>query len=272
MPTAEKEKLLRVEKLEVVYHHVSTAVQGVSLDVHKNQIVALLGVNGAGKTTTLRAISGFLGVDDAKVTEGVIELSGERIQNQAPHLITKKGVVLVPERDKVFENLTVEENLEVCVPHAGGRADRKEMMDQIFEYFPVLVKTKNRLSGYLSGGERQMLAIATALLCRPKLLLIDELSLGLAPLIVEELLSLIKVIRDEQQVTVLLVEQNAMAALEVAEYGYIMENGRIVFDGDPHRLMNHQDIQEFYLGQGDRETRRSYRDIKQYRRSRRWYG
>lgn len=272
MHKTKNEPLLRIEKLEVVYHHVSTAIQGVSLDVNKNQIVALLGVNGAGKTTTLRAISGFLGVDDAKVTEGVIEFSGEKIQNQAPHLITKKGVVLVPERDKVFENLTVEENLEVCVPHNGGKGKRKDLMDQIFHYFPILAKTKNRLGGYLSGGERQMLALATALLCKPKLLLIDELSQGLAPLIVEELLSLIKVIRDEQQVTVLLVEQNAMAALEVAEYGYIMENGRIVFAADPQRLRNHQDIQEFYLGQGERETRRSYRDIKQYRRSRRWYG
>jgi branched-chain amino acid transport system ATP-binding protein len=272
MHKTKNKPLLRIEKLEVVYHHVSTAIQGVSLDVNKNQIVALLGVNGAGKTTTLRAISGFLGVDDAKVTEGVIEFSGEKIQNQAPHLITKKGVVLVPERDKVFENLTVEENLEVCVPHNGGKGKRKDLMDQIFQYFPVLAKTKNRLGGYLSGGERQMLALATALLCKPKLLLIDELSQGLAPLIVEELLSLIKVIRDEQQVTVLLVEQNAMAALEVAEYGYIMENGRIVFAADPQRLRNHQDIQEFYLGQGERETRRSYRDIKQYRRSRRWYG
>ncbi|MCK5416949.1 MAG: ABC transporter ATP-binding protein [Desulfobacterales bacterium] len=272
MHKTKNKPLLRIEKLEVVYHHVSTAIQGVSLDVNKNQIVALLGVNGAGKTTTLRAISGFLGVDDARVTEGVIEFSGEKIQNQAPHLITKKGVVLVPERDKVFENLTVEENLEVCVPHNGGKGKRKDLMDQIFQYFPILAKTKNRLGGYLSGGERQMLALATALLCKPKLLLIDELSQGLAPLIVEELLSLIKVIRDEQQVTVLLVEQNAMAALEVAEYGYIMENGRIVFAADSQRLRNHQDIQEFYLGQGERETRRSYRDIKQYRRSRRWYG
>jgi branched-chain amino acid transport system ATP-binding protein len=272
MPEAGDETLLRVEKLEVVYHHVSTAVQGVSFEVNKNQIVALLGVNGAGKTTTLRAISGFLGVDDAKVTEGIIEFFGEKIQNQAPHLITKKGVVLVPERDKVFENLTVEENLDVSVPHNEGKGKRKELMDQIFHYFPILSKTKTRLGGYLSGGERQMLAIATALLCKPKLLLIDELSQGLAPLIVEELLGLIKIIRDEQQVTVFLVEQNAMAALEIAEYGYIMENGRIVFDGDPQRLRNHQDIQEFYLGQGDRETRRSYRDIKQYRRSRRWYG
>jgi branched-chain amino acid transport system ATP-binding protein len=272
MHKAEDETLLRIEKLEVVYHHISTAVQGVSLKVNKNQIVALLGVNGAGKSTTLRAVSGFLGVDDAKVTEGFIELAGEKIHNQPPHLITKKGVVLVPERDKVFENLTVEENLEACTSTSGDKISRKTLMDQIFDYFPVLAKTRSRLSGYLSGGERQMLAIATALLCRPKLLLIDELSQGLAPLIVEELLNLIKIIRDEQKVTVLIVEQNALAALEVAEYGYIMENGRIVFAGDPKRLRNHQDIQEFYLGQGDRESRKSYRDIKQYRRSRRWYG
>ena len=272
MYKAEDETLLRIEKLEVVYHHISTAVQGVSLKVNKNQIVALLGVNGAGKSTTLRAVSGFLGVDDAKVTEGFIEFAGEKIHNQPPHLITKKGVVLVPERDKVFENLTVEENLEACTSDNGDKISRKTLMDQIFDYFPVLAKTRSRLSGYLSGGERQMLAIATALLCRPKLLLIDELSQGLAPLIVEELLNLIKIIRDEQKVTVLIVEQNALAALEVAEYGYIMENGRIVFAGDPKRLRNHQDIQEFYLGQGDRESRKSYRDIKQYRRSRRWYG
>ena len=272
MNTANKDTLLKVDKLEVVYHNVSTAVQGVSLEVKNNQIVALLGVNGAGKTTTLRAISGFLGVDDAKVTEGSIELSGEKLQNLSPDLITKKGVVLVPERDKVFEHLTVEENLEVCTPLNGVEVKRADLINQIFDYFPVLAKIKNRLGGYLSGGERQMLAMASALLCRPKLLLIDELSQGLAPLIVEKLLNLIKIIRQEQHITILLVEQNALAALEVAEYGYIMENGRIVFAGDPTKLKNHQDIQEFYLGQGDRETRKSYRDVKQYRRSRRWYG
>jgi len=272
MPGIDPQKLLDIGKLEVVYHNVSTAVQGVSLEVREHQIVALLGTNGAGKTTTLRAISGFLGVDDARVTEGFIAFRGEEIQNRPPHVITKKGIVLVPERDKVFENLTVEENLQVCVSLTNEKMSKNDSYRLIFNYFPLLEKVKNRLGGYLSGGERQMLSIATALLCGPKLLLVDELSLGLAPLIVEELMKLLRVIRREQEVTVLLVEQNALAALEIADYGYVIENGRIVFDGDPNRLKSHQDIQEFYLGKGERESRKSYRDVKQYRRTRRWYG
>lgn len=264
--------LLNVEKLEVVYHNVSTAIQGVSLQVRQQQIVAVLGVNGAGKTTTLRAISGFLGIDDAKVSEGKIEFMGERLQNRPPHVISAKGVLLVPERDKLFENLTVEENLDVCTPLTSGSVSRKELLHQVYTYFPVLKNLKNRLGGYLSGGERQMLALSSAILCGPILLLVDELSLGLAPMIVTELLNLLNVVRDEQGVTILLVEQNAVAALEIAEFGYIMENGRIVFAGDSEKLKNHQDIQEFYLGQGDRDLQKSYRDVKQYRRSRRWYG
>ena len=272
MTKPKNETLLSIEKLEVVYHNVSTAVLGVSFEVRNHQIVALLGINGAGKTTTLRAISGFLGVDDAKVTEGFIEFRGEKIQNKPPHFITKKGIVLVPERDKVFENLTVEENLQVSVSLRKSRASGQDFKDLVLHYFPVLGKVRNHLGGYLSGGERQMLALSTALVCRPRLLLVDELSLGLGPIIVDELMNLIKVIRDEQQVTVLLVEQNALAALEIADYGYVIENGRIVFAGDPDRLRNHEDIKEFYLGQGERESQKSYRDIKQYRRTRRWYG
>ena len=265
------ETLLNIENLEVVYHNVSTAVQGVSLKVYRNQIVALLGTNGAGKTTTLKAISGFLGIDDAKVTEGFIEFRGEKIHNRPPHEITLKGIALVPEWGKVFENLTVEGNLEVCVP-ASKQRTRKQDLSQLLDYFPPLQKAKNRLAGYLSGGERQMLSISTALLCKPSLLLVDELSLGLAPVVVNELMNLLGVIRDRQGVTILLVEQNALAALEIADYGYVIENGRIVFAGSAEQLMNHQDIQEFYLGRGSRESRTSYRDIKQYRRKRRWYG
>jgi branched-chain amino acid transport system ATP-binding protein len=272
MVEAKKDTLLRIEKLEVVYHNVSTAVQGVSLRVMDQQIVALLGTNGAGKTTTLRAISGFLGVDDAKVTEGFVEYRGEQIQNKPPDTISKKGIVLVPEQDKVFDNLTVEENLQACEPLREGKVGRQEMHERIFHYFPILKGVRNRLGGYLSGGERQMLSLSTALLCAPQLLLVDELSLGLAPLIIEELMNLVSVIRNEQQVTVFLVEQNALAALEIADYGYVIENGRIVFDGAPERLKSHQDIQEFYLGQGEREFQKSYRDVKQYRRTRRWYG
>jgi len=272
MVQAEGEMLLNVENLEVVYHNVSTAIQGVSLQVYRNQIVGLLGTNGAGKTTLLRAISGFLGVDEAKVTEGFIEFQGEKIHNRPPHEITLRGVVLVPEWGKIFEQLTVEENLEVCLSAGETLSRRKDVYSFIFNYFPPLQNARKRFAGYLSGGERQMLSISTALLCRPCLLLVDELSLGLAPIVVNELMNLVKVIRDQQKITVLLVEQNALAALEIADYGYVIENGRIVFAGSPDRLKNHQDIQEFYLGQGGRESRKSYRDVKQYRRTRRWYG
>jgi len=265
--------LLKVEKLKVVYHNVSTAVEGVSLEVRENEIVALLGINGAGKTTTLRAISGFLPSDNARIVEGLIEFQNEQIQNKLPHEITRKGVVLVPERDKIFETLTVEEHLKMCIASAGNtKKERAAWYDLIFRYFPLLGNVKNRLAGYLSGGERQMLALSTALLCKPKLLLVDELSLGLAPIIVDELLQLLKIIRDERNITILLVEQNASAALQIADYGYVMENGRVVFAGDPEQLKKHKDIQEFYLGQGETGSRKSYREIKQYRRSRRWYG
>jgi branched-chain amino acid transport system ATP-binding protein len=256
--------LLKVEKLEVTYHRVITAVQGISLELPKGAIVALIGNNGAGKTTTLRAISGFLGVDDARVTEGAIQFNEAQIANQAPHRIARLGISLVPERSKVFENLSVEENLLVV---AGADGARKDM---VYELFPALAQLRRRESGYLSGGERQMLAIGAALMADPKLLLIDELSLGLAPLVVQELVARLRTIRERFGTTMLVVEQNAQVALQLADYGYVMENGRIVLDGTPERLRSHGDVQEFYLGGG--AARRSYRDVKQYRRSRRWYG
>jgi len=262
--------LLRLEQLEVVYHRVITAVQGISLEVPRGSIVALLGTNGAGKTTTLRAISGFIGLDDARVTEGAIHYRGKRIENIAPHRVTALGIALVPERSKVFENLTVAENLEAVVPRRG--AHRRRLVDSVYTLFPALARLRSREAGYLSGGERQMLAIGTALACAPELLLVDELSQGLAPVIVDELMDQILRVRAELGTTVLLVEQNAHIALEVADYGYVMENGRIVLDGTPERLRAHADIQEFYLGAGGGERRRSYREVKQYRRSRRWYG
>jgi branched-chain amino acid transport system ATP-binding protein len=258
--------LLRIEKLEVVYHRLITAVQGVSLEVADGSIVALLGNNGAGKTTTLRAISGFIGLDDARVSEGAILYRGSRIENRPPDWVTQLGIVLVPERSKVFETLSVEENLDVVVPRRGRRP-RKEL---VYELFPALAPLRRRDAGYLSGGERQMLAIGSALACAPELLLVDELSQGLAPLLVQELMARLKRIRAETGTTILLVEQNAQVALEVADYGYVMENGRIVLDGTPERLRAHADVQEFYLGGGG--ARRSYREVKQYRRSRRWYG
>ena len=264
------EPLLAVEKLEVVYHRVVTAVQGVSLNVPQGAIVALLGTNGAGKTTTLRAISGFLGIDDARVTVGAISYRGERIENRAPHRVTGLGIVLVPERSKVFENLSVAENLEATVPRAARAAERRRLIESVYEYFPPLARLRVREAGLLSGGERQMLAIGTALACGPELLLVDELSLGLAPLVVQDLAARLRAIRDRLGITILLVEQNARVALDIADYGYVMENGRIVLDGTPERLAGHQDIREFYLGGGER--RRSYREVKQYRRGRRWYG
>lgn len=261
--------LLAVDKLEVVYKRAITAVQGITLQVGAGQIVAVLGTNGAGKTTTLRAISGFLGLDDAKVTEGTVRFRGERIENRPPHEVTRRGLALVPERDKVFPNLSVAENLAV-VPRRRGQAGR-DMEQAVFHYFPRLADLRRREAGLLSGGERQMLAIAAGLMCGPDLLLVDELSLGLAPVAVANLTQSLVAIRDETGIGILLVEQSASVALGIADYGYVLENGRIVLDGDAARLRGHSDIQEFYLGQAA-GGRRSYRDVKQYRRSRRWYG
>lgn len=258
--------LLRVEKLEVTYHRVITAVQGVSLEIAEGSIVCLIGNNGAGKTTTLRAISGFLGLDDARVSDGHVEWCGERIENQPPHRVARRGIALVPERSKVFESLSVEENLDAAVSGRGA-IDKA----RVFEHFPILRKLRARQAGYLSGGERQMLAIGSALMCSPRLLLIDELSLGLAPKVVDELVERLRAIRTELGTTLLVVEQNAQVALDLADHGYVMENGRVVLEGTPSRLREHQDIREFYLGAGQ-SARRSYREVKQYRRSRRWYG
>jgi branched-chain amino acid transport system ATP-binding protein len=256
--------MLKVENLEVTYHRVSTAVQGISLEVPEGGIVALIGNNGAGKTTTLRAISGFLGLDDARVSEGTVRFQGERIENWPPHRVARLGIALVPERSKVFENLSVDENLDAAV------ARRAFPKDAVYEYFPALAALRRRAAGYLSGGERQMLGIGSALMCAPRLLLVDELSLGLAPLVVRDLMQRLRAVREQLGTAVLVVEQNAQVALEMADHAYVLENGRVVLDGTPERLRAHQDIQEFYLGGAG--GRRSYRDVKQYRRSRRWYG
>jgi branched-chain amino acid transport system ATP-binding protein len=263
--------LLAIDKLEVVYQRAITAVQGITLAVEPGRIVALLGTNGAGKTTTLRAISGFLGIDDARVTEGTITFKSERIENSLPHENTRRGIVLVPERDKVFPNLTVAENLTAPVPRSSAAIERRRREGLAYQFFPQLGDLRNRIGGLLSGGERQMLALASGLVCGPELLLVDELSLGLAPLLVKDLLGRLADIRHELGIAILIVEQSATVALDIADYGYVMENGRIVLDGTAERLRRHPDIQEFYLGRKSGE-RRSYRDVKQYRRSRRWYG
>ena len=254
--------LLELENLEVVYHHVATAIQGVSLRVPPGSIVALLGTNGAGKTTTLRAISGFLGADDAQIVGGKVVFEETIVTGRPPHELARRGLVLVPERDKVFETLTVQENLRALVPGArdGRETTRPPVtLEQVFHYFPVLAARE--IAGQL----------ATALLCRPRVLLVDELSLGLAPLVVETLIALVARLRDELGLAVLLVEQNAGAALAVASYGYVMEHGRIVYDGTVDRLLAHEDVREFYLGVGHRAGRKSYTEVKQYQRRRRWF-
>ncbi|MBW1704349.1 MAG: ABC transporter ATP-binding protein [Deltaproteobacteria bacterium] len=260
--------VLKVSKLEVVYHHVSTAIQGVSFNVSDGELFALIGANGAGKTTTLRAISGFLRADNADITDGEIIFLGQKLNRLAPHKITSMGIALVPERNKVFETLTTDENLAVSVSQSR---ERKQIERTIYEYFPRLKTHKNHLAGFLSGGERQMLAIGQALLCAPRLLLLDEVSMGLAPLIVSDLLKTLVQMKDDLDLTILLVEQNAAAALDIANYAAVMENGRIVFDGTSQKLLAHDDVREFYLGL--RKTgEQSYTDIKQYKRSRRWWG
>lgn len=262
------EPVLKVERLEVIYNKVATAIQGVSLEVHEGDIVAVVGTNGAGKTTTMRAISGFLPAEDVAITDGTITYRGKRIDGRLPHELSRSGIVLVPERDKVFETLTVEENLLFNVPM---RQRDGEGMARVYNYFPQLAERRSQVAGYMSGGEKQMLAIGMALLCSPELLVIDELSLGLAPIIIEHLMETLKQMNDELGLTILLVEQNAMAAFAIASFGYVMEGGRVVYSGKVDELMAHQDIQEFYLG-GGTENGKSYRDVKQYSRKRRWWG
>jgi len=259
--------LLQVRQLEVVYNRVATAVQGVSLDVPEGEIVALVGTNGAGKTTTLRAISGFLPSEDVAITDGAITLRGEAINGRRPHQLAKSGIILVPEREKVFATLSVQDNLAFAAREAGSIT-----IERIHGYFPRLRERSAQLAGYLSGGEKQMLAIGMALLCRPTLLLIDELSLGLAPIAIKELMNRLQQISRELKLTVLLVEQNAKAALSIADHGYVMESGRVVFSGKAADLLSHPDVREFYLGGAGQVENKSYRDIKQYRRKRRWWG
>src|SRR5215470_17948026 len=263
------DNLLEVRQLEVVYNRVATAIQGVSLEVPLRSIVALVGTNGAGKTTTLRAISGFLPSEDAEITDGEIVFAGQRIDGERPHRLARAGVILVPEREKVFATLSVQENLTFAGDESANGAIT---CNHVLGYFPRLAERRSQLAGYLSGGEKQMLAIGMALLCRPKLLLIDELSLGLAPIVIKDLMERLQQISKELGLTVLLVEQNAKAALSIADEGYVMESGRVVFSGKATELLSHPDVREFYLGGAGQAESKSYRDIKQYRRKRRWWG
>src|SRR3954467_2108920 len=255
--------LLAIDDLEVAYHRAAVALHGVTLRVMPQTIVALVGNNGAGKTTTMRAISGFIGLDDARVTAGQIRFAGQRIENQPPHANTTRGIVLVPERDKVFPNLTVAENLAVGVSRRVNAAERRDLEALVFQFFPALTPLRSRIAGLLSGGERQMLAFGSAIVCKPELLLVDELSLGLAPVVVEDLARRIAGIRRELGITVLLVEQNVGVALAVADYGYVLENGRVTLEGPAAELRGRREIQQSYLGQASGEERRSYRALRQ---------
>ncbi len=266
----EKPPILAVNNIEVVYKHVMLVLKGLSLRVPEGAIVALLGSNGAGKSTTLKAISGFLPLEDGEITDGWIEFQGQNLKGLQPHQLVRRGLFQVMEGRHIFEDLTVEENLACGAYTRRNRAQVRADLEKCFDYFPPLKERYKSLAGYLSGGEQQMLAISRALLARPRLMMLDEPSLGLAPLLVEEIFEIIGRINRQEGVTILLVEQNARIALSVSSYGYIMENGRVVLDGPVERLLKDQDVQEFYLGLGAQGGRKSYREVKHYKRRKRW--
>lgn len=262
--------ILAVENIEVVYHHSIQALRGLSLSVPEGKIVALLGSNGAGKTTTLKAISGMLPFEVGDVRSGVIRYANRSIRGALPHMLARAGIAHVREGRHVFEDLTVEENLIAATSALDGRDDKPDF-DLVYDYFPKLRDRRSQRSGYLSGGEQQMLAIARALLGKPRLMLLDEPSMGLAPIIVQSLFEIIVRINREQSVSMLLVEQNAMLAFDIAHYGYIMENGKIVIDGSIEKLKNDADVQRFYLGRDENAGgMTSFRNIKHYKRRKRW--
>ena len=261
--------MLTLNNVEVVYDGVILVLKGISLTVARGQITTLLGANGAGKTTTLKAISGLLHAERGQVTKGSIELDGARIDRLPPHDIVGRGITQVFEGRRVFANLTIEENLIVGAHIERSMQRVRHGIDLVFEYFPILRERRAQRAGYLSGGEQQMLAIARALMAAPKVILLDEPSLGLAPLIVENIFGIIVRLKEERGQTVLLVEQNAALALEFADHGYVMENGRIVLDAPAAELRENPEIREFYLGLNEVGGRRSYRDARHHRRRRR---
>ena len=262
--------MLSVNNIEVVYDNVVLVLKGVSLDVQAGTITTLLGANGAGKTTTLKAISGVLGTERGNITKGSITFGDKRIDGMRPFDVTRIGISQVFEGRRVFEHLTAEENLI-----AGGHVQRESRMvrrgiELVYTYFPLLKERRHQLSGYLSGGEQQMLAIGRALMSEPKLMLLDEPSLGLAPMLVEEIFGIVQRLVKQESLSVLLVEQNAAMAVSVAQHGYVMETGRIVLEGSVQKLRDNADIREFYLGLNEVGSRKSYRDVKHYKRRKRW--
>jgi branched-chain amino acid transport system ATP-binding protein len=262
--------MLTLNNIEVIYDHVILVLKGVSLSVREGAITTLLGANGAGKTTTLKAISGLLRSERGEVTKGAIELRGKRIDRLAPHEIVQRGIVQVFEGRRVFEHLTTEENLIAGAHVRPEMSAVRDGLERVYGYFPRLGERRAVRAGYLSGGEQQMLAIGRAVMSGPQVMLLDEPSLGLAPMLVEEIFGIVREMREREKLTVLLVEQNAALALAIAEHGYVMENGRIVLDGSAEMLRENPDIKEFYLGLTEVGARKSYRDVKHYKRRKRW--
>jgi len=262
--------LLSVTNIEVIYNHVILVLKGVSLVVPRGGIVALLGANGAGKTTTLKAISNLLYAERGEVTKGTIAYEGQRVDRLTPNDLVRRGVIQVMEGRHCFGHLTVEENLLTgAFTRADGRTNVRRDLDMVYSYFPRLKERKDGLAGYISGGEQQMTAVGRALMAKPKLILLDEPSMGLAPQIVEEIFEIVRRLNRDAGVSFLLAEQNTNIALRYADYGYILENGRIVMDGDAAALRANDDVKEFYLGLST-TGRKSYRDVKHYRRRKRW--
>jgi branched-chain amino acid transport system ATP-binding protein len=262
--------MLEINNIEVIYSEVILVLKGMSLQVKEGQVVAILGNNGAGKSTTLKAISGLLKSEDGEVTDGSITFMGERIDRIEPENIVRRGIFQVMEGRNAFEDLTVEENLVVGAHTIKSRKQIKKDLEIVYHYFPRLTQRRNVLAGYISGGEQQMLVIGRGLMAHPKLMLLDEPSMGLSPMLVGEIFDIIQRINKEEKVTILLVEQNARMALSIADHGYVMESGRIVLDDDVEKLRENADIKEFYLGLTEKGQKKSYREVKHYKRRKRW--
>jgi branched-chain amino acid transport system ATP-binding protein len=262
--------MLSITNLESVYSDIILALKGISLEVPEGKIVALLGANGAGKTTTINSVCGIRNTLDLSIEDGDIEFESETIKDCEPYEIVSRGILQVPEGRRIFAELTVEENLLIGSFSLTDRKTYANNLELVHEYFPILEKRANQRAGFLSGGEQQMLAIARALVAQPKLMILDEPSLGLAPMIVTEIFSIIEQINKQQHVAILLVEQNANVALSIADYGYILETGRVVMEGPSEKLREDKDIREFYLGLTEVGTKKSFRDVKHYRRRKRW--
>jgi branched-chain amino acid transport system ATP-binding protein len=270
MPPGGESPFLSVNNIEVIYDHVILVLKGVSLEVPEGRIVALLGANGAGKSTTLKAISNLLGAERGAVTKGSIEFEGQRVDRLNPRELVRRGVIQVMEGRHCFGHLTVEENLLTgAYARRAGAAEIRRDLERVYDYFPILRARRRSVAGYTSGGEQQMTALGRALMARPRMILLDEPSMGLAPQIVAEIFGIVADLNAREKVSFLLAEQNTLAALAHAHYGYILENGRVVMDGPAAELSANEDVKEFYLGLST-SGRRSYRDVKHYRRRKRW--